>query len=95
MDKYHKKYYVNHKQYCLNLYNEEYEKLKEISKKENKSITEIIRHQFHINDGVRLFIDELEYNEKVNFQNHYENRIDIDYVIERLYYILNNYDYND
>lgn len=95
MDKYHKKYYINHKQYCLNLYNEEYEKLKEISKRDNISITEIIRNCFHTNDKIRLFINELEYNQQVNFQNNYENRIDIDYIIERLYYILSNNNYDD
>ena len=30
------------------------------------------------------FIEELEYNQKINFEKGLENRVDIDYVIERL-----------
>ena len=30
------------------------------------------------------FIKELEYNQNINYKNNIENRIDIDYVIERL-----------
>lgn len=30
------------------------------------------------------FIEELKYNQKINIKNDYENRINIDYVIERL-----------
>lgn len=34
------------------------------------------------------FLNELQYNQNINFQQNLENRIDIDYVIERLTYIL-------
>ena len=30
------------------------------------------------------FIKELKHNQKINYKNNLENRIDIDYVIERL-----------
>lgn len=33
---------------------------------------------------LKQFIYELEYNQKINFLKNLENRIDIDYVIDRL-----------
>lgn len=33
---------------------------------------------------MREFIEELKHNQNINFENEIENRIDIDYVIERL-----------
>lgn len=39
---------------------------------------------------LREFLEELEYNQKINLEKGIENRIDIDYVIERIIGILNN-----
>ena len=36
------------------------------------------------------FIEELKYNQNVNFEKGLENRVDIDYVIERLEEIMEN-----
>lgn len=36
------------------------------------------------------FLKELQYNKNINFEKNLENRIDIDYVIERLQDILKN-----
>lgn len=33
---------------------------------------------------LKEFIEELEYNQKINEQKNLENRVDIDYIIERL-----------
>lgn len=33
---------------------------------------------------MKEFIEELKYNQNINFEKELENRIDIDYVIERL-----------
>ena len=33
---------------------------------------------------MREFIEELKHNQEINIKNDYENRINIDYVIERL-----------
>lgn len=33
---------------------------------------------------MREFIEELKHNQKINFEKGLENRVDIDYVIERL-----------
>ena len=38
---------------------------------------------------LKEFINELKYNQEVNLKNNYENRVDIDYVIERLEDIYN------
>ena len=37
-----------------------------------------------LNKGLFEFIQELKYNREINIKNGYENRIDIDYVIQRL-----------
>lgn len=39
-------------------------------------------------EKIREFLQELEYNQNVNFEKGLENRVDIDYVIERLKDIL-------
>lgn len=36
------------------------------------------------------FLEELKYNQQINLEKGIENRIDIDYVIERITDILNN-----
>lgn len=36
------------------------------------------------------FLEELKYNQQINLEKGIENRIDIDYVIERIAGILNN-----
>lgn len=33
---------------------------------------------------MREFIEELKHNQNINFENGLENRVDVDYVIERL-----------
>lgn len=39
-------------------------------------------------EKIREFLQELEHNQKVNFEKDLENSVDIDYVIERLKDIL-------
>lgn len=39
---------------------------------------------------LRDFLEELKYNQQINLEKGIENRIDIDYVIERITDILNN-----
>lgn len=39
-------------------------------------------------EKIREFLQELEYNQNINFEKDLENRVDIDYVIERLKDIL-------
>ena len=40
-------------------------------------------------EELREFLNELEYNQKINLEKGIENIIDIDYVIERIAGILN------
>ena len=39
---------------------------------------------------LKHFLKELQYNQQINLEKGIENRIDIDYVIERITDILNN-----
>lgn len=40
-------------------------------------------------EELRKFLEELRYNQQINLEKGIENRIDIDYVIERISGILN------
>lgn len=39
---------------------------------------------------MKEFIDELKHNQKINIEKGLENKVDIDYVIERLEQAINN-----
>lgn len=41
-----------------------------------------------MNEALIEFLEELQYNQNINFKEGLENRIDIDYVIERITDIL-------